>query len=264
MDAQPAIAVNAVQLAGSVAANDMSLTGLFMHADFIGKIIITSLLMISILTWAIIFDKLAKLNRLKGKATYFEERFWSAGSLDGLYDKIKRPADPMQAVFVAGMKEWRTAHDKGLLVGASARSAIMARVDRILQVTIGREMATIETWMTFLASVGSVAPFIGLFGTVWGIMHSFIGIAQAQNTSLAVVAPGIAEALLATAVGLVAAIPATTAYNKFSTEIGRYAARLDNFANDFVATLSRNLEETRGESDAPAARSEGEFAWRRK
>ena len=264
MDAQPALAVNAIQLAGSVTANDMSLTALFMHADFIGKIIITGLLMISILTWAIIFDKMIKLNRLKNKATFFEERFWSAGSLDALYDKMKRPADPMQAVFVSGMKEWRTAHDKGLFANAASRSTVQARVDRVLQVTIGREMAMIETWMTFLASVGSVAPFIGLFGTVWGIMHSFIGIAQAQNTSLAVVAPGIAEALLATAVGLVAAIPATTAYNKFSTEIGRYGSRLDNFANDFVATLSRNLEESRAEpSDATPAR-EGEVAWRRK
>src|SRR6201999_1061773 len=118
-----------------------------------------------------------------------------------------------------------------------------------------------ETWIALLAPAGSVAPFIGLFGTVWGIMHSFIGIAQAQNTSLAVVAPGIAEALLATAIGLVAAIPATAAYNKFSTEIGRYGARLDNFANDFVATLSRNLEESRAASSeaAPAASSEG--AW---
>jgi len=253
--------INSVQLAGSVAANDLSIMGLFGHADLIGKIVITGLMMISILTWAIIFDKAIKLSRLKGTATYFEERFWSAGSLDALYDKIKRPADPMQAVFVAGMKEWRGAHEKGLFANPSTRNNVQARVDRILQVTIGREMAMIETWMTFLASVGSVAPFIGLFGTVWGIMHSFIGIAQAQNTSLAVVAPGIAEALLATAIGLVAAIPATTAYNKFSTEINRYGARLDNFANDFVATLSRNLEEARADR---AERTEGETAWRRK
>jgi biopolymer transport protein TolQ len=262
MDAQTAI--NSVQLAGSVTNNDMSITGLFLHADLLGKIVITGLLMLSILTWAIILDKMFKLSGLKSKATYFEERFWSAGSLDMLYDKIKRPADPMQAVFVAGMKEWRSAHDKGLFVNPATRNTVQARIDRILQVTIGREMAMLETWMTLLASVGSVAPFIGLFGTVWGIMHSFIGIAQAQNTSLAVVAPGIAEALLATAVGLVAAIPATTAYNKFSTEIGRYGARLDNFANDFVATLSRNLEDTRGEKSEKGERGEGEVAWRRK
>ncbi|MDR3448672.1 MAG: protein TolQ [Alphaproteobacteria bacterium] len=263
MEAQPAIAVAANQLAGSISSNDMSLMGLFGHADIIGKIVITGLLMISILTWAIIFDKWIKLRRLKNRAEYFEERFWSAGSLDGLYDKIKRPGDPMQAVFVSGMKEWRTAQDKGLFLNPVSRANVQSRIDRMLQVTIGREMAMVETWMTFLASVGSVAPFIGLFGTVWGIMHSFIGIAQAQNTSLAVVAPGIAESLLATAVGLVAAIPATTAYNKFATEIGRYGARLDNFANDFIATLSRNLEDARGSSAAPAA-SEGEVAWRRK
>ena len=253
--------INSVQLAGSVAANDMSIMGLFGHADIIGKMVITGLLMISILSWAVIFDKIVKLKRLKSKATYFEERFWASGSLDMLYDKIKRPADPMQAVFVAGMKEWRGAQDKGLFINPNNRNNIQARVDRILQVTIGREMAMIETWMTFLASVGSVAPFIGLFGTVWGIMHSFIGIAQAQNTSLAVVAPGIAESLLATAIGLVAAIPATTAYNKFATEIGRYGARLDNFANDFVATLSRNLEEARG---TEGTLEQGEVGWRRK
>jgi len=261
MDASPVASVSATQLAGSVATTDMSLMGLFGHADAIGKLVIISLLLISVLTWGVIFDKIGKIRRLKGKAEAFEERFWSAGSLDNLYDKIKRPSDPMQAVFVAGMKEWRTAQEKGLFLNHSSRATVMARIDRVLQVTIGREMAMVETWMTFLASVGSVAPFIGLFGTVWGIMHSFIGIAQAQNTSLAVVAPGIAEALLATAVGLVAAIPATTAFNKFSTEIGRYSARLDNFANDFIATLSRSLEESRGSLDTPA---DGEPAWRRK
>ena len=261
MDASPSVPVNALQLAGSISANDMSLMGLFGHADIVGKIVIVFLLIISVLTWAIIFDKIGKVRRLKDKAEYFEERFWSIGSLDMLFEKIKRPADPMQAVFVAGMREWRNAQDKGLFINPTSRASVMSRIDRVLQVTIGREMAMVETWMTFLASVGSVAPFIGLFGTVWGIMHSFIGIAQAQNTSLAVVAPGIAEALLATAVGLVAAIPATTAYNKFSTEIGRYGARLENFANDFTATLSRNLEDGRGTA-APIA--EEDSGWRHK
>jgi biopolymer transport protein TolQ len=235
---------------------------LFGHADIVGKVIILALLFVSILTWAIIFDKIAKVRRLKERAEHFEEKFWSTGSLDVLYDKIKRPVDPMQAIFVAGMKEWRAAQDKGLFLNPASRTNVMSRIDRVLSVTIGREMAMVETWMTFLASVGSVAPFIGLFGTVWGIMHSFIGIAKAQNTSLAVVAPGIAEALLATAVGLVAAIPATTAFNKFSTEIARYAARLDNFANDFIATLSRNLEDVRAPTATLAA--EGEAGWRRK
>lgn len=263
MEAAPALTVAATQLAGSVSANDMSLLGLFGHADIIGKAVIVVLLLISFLTWGVIIDKMMKIGRLKERAEIFEERFWGAGSLDTLYDKIKRPADPMQAIFVAGMKEWRGAQDKGMFVNPTSRANVQSRVDRMLQVTIGREMAMVETWMTFLASVGSVAPFIGLFGTVWGIMHSFIGIAQAQNTSLAVVAPGIAESLLATAVGLVAAIPATTAYNKFSTEIGRYGARLDNFANDFMATLSRNLEDARGSTSTPAG-AEGDGGWRRK
>jgi len=235
--------IDSVKLAGSVAQTDMSLFGLFGHADMVGKAIMIGLMIISVFTWALIFDKISKISRLKTRAGFFEERFWSTGSLDMLYEKIKRPGDPMQAVFVAGMKEWRSANDKGLLATPQGRSSILSRIDRVLQVTIGREMALVETWMTFLASVSSVAPFLGLFGTVWGIMRAFIGIAQAQNTSLAVVAPGIAEALLATAVGLVAAIPATAAYNKFSTEIGRYGARLENFANDFMATLSRNMEE---------------------
>ncbi len=235
--------IDSVQLAGSVGATNLSIFGLFGDSDLVGKAVMIGLLLISVFTWGLIFDKVTKLSRLKSRAGLFEERFWSSGSLDLLYDKIKRPNDPMQAVFVAGMKEWRSASEKGLLATAAGKANVQARIDRVLQVTIGREMALIETWMTFLASVSSVAPFIGLFGTVWGIMRSFIGIAQAQNTSLAVVAPGIAEALLATAVGLVAAIPATAAYNKFTTEIGRYGARLENFANDFIATLSRNMEE---------------------
>ena len=235
--------IDQVQLAGSIASTDLSILGLFGHADMLGKAVMLGLVIISVFTWGIIFDKMGKISRLKSRATFFEERFWSSGSLDALYDKIRRPADPMQAVFVAGMKEWRAAAEKGMMATSQGRSSVQARIDRMLQVTIGREMALIETWMTFLASVSSVAPFLGLFGTVWGIMHSFIGIAAAQNTSLAVVAPGIAEALLATAVGLIAAIPATAAYNKFSTEIGRYGARLENFANDFIATLSRNMEE---------------------
>ncbi|MEJ0061820.1 MAG: protein TolQ [Alphaproteobacteria bacterium] len=239
-------AIEAAQLAGSVGPVDLSIIGLFSHADIIGKCVMLGLLALSVVTWAIIFDKGVKLGRLKRKALYFEERFWSGHSLDTLYDKIgKRPGDPMQSVFAAGMKEWRTAAEKGGLATAQSRTSLQSRIDRVMSVVIGREMAQIETWMTFLASVSSVAPFVGLFGTVWGIMRSFIGIAAAQNTSLAVVAPGIAEALLATAVGLIAAIPATAAYNKFSTELGRYGDRLENFASDFSALLSRNLEEQR-------------------
>ncbi len=236
--------VETAQLAGSVGPVDLSVLGLFGHADLFGKCVMLGLLVLSVITWAVIFDKAFKLRKLTGGAQRFEERFWSGHSLDMLYEKIgKRPADPVQAVFAAGMKEWRTATEKGQLTTANARSNLQARVERVMGATIARELAQIEAWMTFLASVSSVAPFIGLFGTVWGIMRSFIGIAGAQNTSLAVVAPGIAEALLATAIGLIAAIPATAAYNKFANDIGRYADRLDNFANDFSAMLSRNLED---------------------
>ncbi len=236
--------IEAAQLAGSVASADLSVLGLFGHADLFGKCVMLGLLVLSVITWYVIFDKAFKLRRLSAQALRFEERFWSGHSLDMLYEKIgKRPTDPMQAVFAAGMKEWPTATEKGQLVTANARSALQTRVERIMGATIARELARIETWMTFLASVSSVAPFVGLFGTVWGIMRSFIGIAGAQNTSLAVVAPGIAEALLATAIGLIAAIPATAAYNKFANDIGRYADRLDNFSSDFSAMLSRNLEE---------------------
>jgi len=239
-------AVEAAKLTGSVDAIDLSVLGLFGHADLFGKCVMLGLVVLSVITWAVIFDKFFKLKGLAAKAAYFEERFWSGLSLDILYEKIgKRPSDPMQAIFAAGMKEWRSATEKGQLATAVARSNLQARVERVMGVAIAREMAQIETWMTFLASVSSVAPFIGLFGTVWGIMRSFIGIAGAQNTSLAVVAPGIAEALLATAIGLIAAIPATAAYNKFSTDIGHYADRLDNFSSDFSAMLSRNLEEQR-------------------
>lgn len=247
MQAQPAIAVDAAQLAGTAAHPiDMSIWGLFMHADGVGKLVILGLLVISIMTWAVIIDKAGKLKKLNARAALFEDKFWSGTPLDQIFDKIgKRPADPMQAVFMAGMKEWKTATEKGLLATAQARANLQARIERVMSVTIGREMAQIEHWMTFLASVGSVAPFVGLFGTVWGIMRSFISIAGAQNTSLAVVAPGIAEALLATAIGLIAAIPATAAYNKFATELGRYNERLDNFMVDFTALLSRNMEEQR-------------------
>ncbi|MCL2474203.1 MAG: protein TolQ [Alphaproteobacteria bacterium] len=251
IDASPVSPVSAVKLAGSVPPPDMSIMGLFGHADGVGKLVILSLVIVSIMTWAIVFDKMVKLKKLKAKADRFEEKFWSVSSLDSLFERVKKPADPFQAVFVSGMKEWRIAQEKGLFSSPATRSVVMSRIDRILQVTIHREMEMIETWMTFLASVGSVAPFIGLFGTVWGIMNSFIGIAKMQNTNLAVVAPGIAEALLATAMGLVAAIPATVAYNKFSAEIAKYGAKLENFANDFISTLSRNIEDSqRGPSGA--------------
>jgi biopolymer transport protein TolQ len=236
--------IETVKLAGSVAAHDMSAWGLFMQADFVVKLVMFILIAASVWTWAVILQKSFRLRRLKAKADYFEDRFWSGTSLEGLFEKIDGKAnDPMTAVFVAAMRELKNAVDKNLLATVPMRTSLLQRIERVVNVTIGRELTNIQKSMTLLASVGSTAPFIGLFGTVWGIMNSFTSIAHSQNTSLAVVAPGIAEALFATAIGLVAAIPAVLAYNKFNSEISKYAERLDFFGSDLIATMSRNLED---------------------
>jgi biopolymer transport protein TolQ len=236
-------AVAAVPLAGSV-IHDLSIVGLFMESDFIVKLVMLILLLASFWSWAVIFDKAFRLRRLRRAAASFEESFWSGGSLDDLYERIgTRPPDPMTAVFSAAMREWRRSAAKGLLGTALVRASLQQRIERVMNVTVGREMDRIERFMALLATVGSTAPFVGLFGTVWGIMASFQSIAAAKNTSLAVVAPGIAESLFATALGLVAAIPAVIAYNKLSTDFGRYAGRLEAFASEFSAILSRQLDE---------------------
>jgi biopolymer transport protein TolQ len=205
-------------------------------------VVMIALLFASVWVWAIVFEKISTLRRAERSADGFEERFWSGGSLDDLYDEEgAKPAHPIAAVFGAAMTEWRRS-----LRAAGAdvtHTAARERVERAMSVTIQREMERMEKWMIFLASVGSTAPFIGLFGTVWGIMHSFSAIAAMHNTNLAVVAPGIAEALFATAIGLVAAIPAVLAYNKISTDLGRFAGRLEGFATEFGAILSRQSEE---------------------
>ena len=191
----------------------------------------------------IIFEKIMRLRRLRVQAEEFEESFWSGGSLENLFDRIdNRPKEPMASVFTAAMREWRRSAAKGLSE-TSQKASLAQRIERVMHVTMGREIEGLERNMTFLATVGSTAPFVGLFGTVWGIMNSFQAIAQSKDTSLAVVAPGIAEALFATALGLVAAIPAVVAYNKISTDLGRYAARLEAFGDEFSAILSRQFEE---------------------
>jgi biopolymer transport protein TolQ len=239
-------AVDTAALTGTVVPHDLSIWGLFLQADMIVKIVMLMLLFASFWTWAIIFEKSIRLRRLSARAQQFEEAFWSGGSLEELYDRIaNRPTDPMASIFVAAMREWRRSASKGLLSNDTMKASLQQRVDRVMQITLGREMEQIERYMVFLASVGSSAPFVGLFGTVWGIMNSFAAIAASKNTSLAVVAPGIAEALFATALGLVAAIPAVLAYNKLSSDLGRYSQRLESFAGEFDAILSRQLEERR-------------------
>ena len=231
-------AVDAANLATPGA--DLSLWGLFIEADIVVKIVMLGLLAASVWVWAVVFEKWSSLRKVNREADGFEDRFWSGGSLDDLFDnEAANPAHPMAAVFGAAMGEWRRS-----VRGADiSHSSVRERVDRAITVTVQREMDRLERWMIFLASVGATAPFIGLFGTVWGIMHSFSAIAAMHNTNLAVVAPGIAEALFATAIGLVAAIPAVLAYNKISNDLARFASRLEGFGAEFSAILSRQSEE---------------------
>ena len=237
-------AVETVTLPGSVGADPLSMWGLFLEADPVVKGVMLLLVVASFWSWTIIFDKVMRFRRLRALAEKFEEAFWSGGSLEELYDRVgTRPNHPMAAIFVAAMAEWRrslphgfAANGHGLVVG------LQQRISQAMQLTLDREVDFLDRYMNFLATVGSTAPFVGLFGTVWGIMNSFQSIAASKDTSLAVVAPGIAEALFATALGLVAAIPAVVGYNKLSNDLNRYEGRLEAFSAEFSAILSRQLE----------------------
>jgi biopolymer transport protein TolQ len=232
-------------------AHDLSLWQLFLMADWVVKSVMVMLLAASVWVWAIAFEKFTSLRRANRAADAFEDRFWSGGSLKELYEREgAQPAHPMAAVFGAAMREFE--RSQGRELGPVAMAGVKERTERAMGVTIQREMDRMERWMVFLASVGSAAPFIGLFGTVWGIMNSFSAIAGMQNTNLAVVAPGIAEALFATAIGLVAAIPAVILYNKIASDMGRFAGRLEGFATEFGAILSRQTEAGRARADAEA------------
>ncbi len=240
-----AVAVESTSL-GQESAYDLTIWGLFADADLVVQVVLIMLLLASFWTWAIIFEKWLRMRRLKARAEDFEEDFWSGGSLDDLYEQMdQRPNDPMSAIFVSAMKEWRRSTARGGLENERNKVSLQQRIERVMEITLGREMQRLERQMIFLASVGSAAPFVGLFGTVWGIMNAFTSIAASKNTTLVVVAPGIAEALFATALGLVAAIPAVIGFNKLSTDLGRYSGRLDAFAGEFAAILSRQLEEPR-------------------
>jgi biopolymer transport protein TolQ len=235
-------AVETVNLAGSF-SGDMSVWGLLAHADIIVKIVVLILVAASVWSWAIIFEKRRILRKVNDQARKFEEQFWSGEPLDKLYHRIKaEKQDPIIKTFSVGMEEWQNGVAHGLPSKESIQASLRQRVERAMSTTISREMNKLERGMTFLASVGSTATFIGLFGTVWGIMNSFTAIASTQNTSLAVVAPGIAEALLATALGLVAAIPAVVAYNIYTNGMNRYADRLEDFVSEFSTILSRHLD----------------------
>lgn len=222
---------------------NISIVGLFMRADPIVKAVFLLLVLASIWSWVIIINKWLALATLRRRAEKFEKVFWSGLSLDELYQQFSAKADhPMANVFTAALREWRRSFE-----GGPPREALLPgikdRIEKAMNVTIARETDGVEKNLGFLATVGATAPFVGLFGTVWGIMNSFSAIAARHDTTLAVVAPGIAEALFATAMGLLAAIPAVIFYNKFVNDIARYSNRLDSFADEFSAILSRQLDE---------------------
>lgn len=222
---------------------DFSLTAMFFRATTVVQIVMVMLVVASFWSWAVIFEKVLVFSRLTGKSSRFEDLFWSGQPLDELFDRIgDRPQTPIERVFTAGMTEWRRSlrQEGGLIPGTQAR------VDRAMNVAIARESEEANKRLSYLATVGSVSPFVGLFGTVWGIKHAFESIAVQQNTSLAVVAPGIAEALLATALGLLAAIPAVVAYNRLSADAERLTGWLENFADEFSTILGRQIDRASG------------------
>jgi biopolymer transport protein TolQ len=238
---EPEIIAQGGQVA-SVAA-DFSLISLFQSADWVVKSVIVILLLASFWSWAIIFDKFFRFRRLRTQLNKFEDVFWSGKSLDDLYDKLgHRPDNPMSLMFASAMREWNRSSERGPVTSANAPN-VRERISKVMAVTEARELDRVERFLSFLATVGSTAPFVGLFGTVWGIMNSFQAIANQNNTTLAVVAPGIAEALFATALGLLAAIPAVVAYNNFINSRDRLQVRLDNYADEFQAILSRQIDE---------------------
>ena len=234
--------VEAVELAGSEVV-DFSLFGMFWQADIVVQAVMLLLISASIWSWSIIVNR-RRINTAQNTADNFEGRFWSGEPLDALYGEVKDdPGHPLAAVFVAAMTEWSRSRKRA---GSMNRLTVQDRISRVMSVTATREMEALEGQVGYLATIGSAAPFVGLFGTVWGIMNSFQNIAMQSDTSLVTVAPGIAEALLATALGLVAAIPAVVAYNNLATDLGRYGSRVDGFQDEFTAILSHQLDQEEG------------------
>ena len=221
----------ATQLVGLGGSTDFSLIQLFLRADFIVKAVIIILIAASVYSWALIFEKYKLFKRIEKSTTSFEEKFWKTRSAESFYNNFpNREKDPIGNIFQSAMAE--------LIRTKSKSSAVQsARVSRVIEISADKEIKLIEKHFTFLATVGSTAPFIGLFGTVWGIMNSFQSIAISRNTSLAIVAPGIAEALFATALGLLAAIPAVVAYNKFNSDSKKYSGRIENFSKRFLSII---------------------------
>ena len=217
------------QAVGLGANTDFSLINLFLRADIIVKSVMIILIVSSIYSWAVIIDKIRLFRRINKSSEEFEEKFWNSKSAETFYNSLPTKVDdPMAVVFQDAMES---------LLKKKSKNNLSERMSTFLEVGIEKQMSKIDKGFTFLATVGSTAPFIGLFGTVWGIMNSFQSIAISRNTSLAIVAPGIAEALFATALGLLAAIPAVVAYNKFNTDSQKYSQKLENFSKRFLTII---------------------------
>lgn len=236
------VPVDAMPLGGGIP--DLSLWGLILQADIVKLSVMLVLVLASLWCWAIIFNKIGLYRRVSERADAFEDEFWSGKSLEELFERVRGRADhPMVRLFIAAMNEWHRSSDSVRRAASGGGARLDERIAQVMRVTLNREIEQLERYLGVLATVGSTAPFIGLFGTVWGIMDSFQSIAQTADTSLAVVAPGIAIALFATALGLLAAIPAVVAYNKFSGDMARYANRLEGFVDEFTTILSRQIDE---------------------
>ncbi len=232
--------MNPAEIASGAAAAPVEVTilGMFLGAHFVVKLVMVGLLLSSLWSWAIIINKFMTFGKIERGMDRFEENFWSGNSLEDLYQTLsERPTNGMGSLFVSAMREWkRSFTSSGSFMG------LQARIEKVLDVSIAREVERLESQLIVLASVASAAPFVGLFGTVWGIMTAFRSIAASKNTSLAVVAPGIAEALFATAIGLFAAIPALIFYNILQGRVARSQARLESFADEFSSILSRQID----------------------
>ena len=221
----------ATQVIGLGGSTDFSIIQLFLRADFVVKSVIIILIAASVYSWALIFEKYRLFKRIEKSTSSFEDKFWKSRSAESFYNSLtNKEKDPMASIFQSAMNE--------LIKTKSKSSSVQTnRVSRVLEISADNEINSIEKHFIFLATVGSTAPFIGLFGTVWGIMNSFQSIAISRNTSLAIVAPGIAEALFATALGLLAAVPAVIAYNKFNNDSRKYSGRIENFSKRFISII---------------------------
>ena len=221
----------ATQVVGLGGSTDFSIIQLFLRADFVVKSVIIILIAASVYSWALIFEKYRLFQRIEKSTSSFEDKFWKSRSAESFYNSFtNKEKDPLASIFQAAMNE--------LIKTKSKSSSVQTnRVSRVLEISADNEINSIEKHFIFLATVGSTAPFIGLFGTVWGIMNSFQSIAISRNTSLAIVAPGIAEALFATALGLLAAVPAVIAYNKFNSDSRKYSGRIENFSKRFISII---------------------------